>query len=136
MNAQLTRSVGSYTLRGQDTGANAFTAVDGVKDIIERQIRRFKTNIYRSGQVRKGVKEQPVIHTSVDLTGEEAIEGMGQLVRTKRFAMEPMSVEDAILQVEMLDHSFFLFLNMDSFENNVAYRRQDEDYGLIEPELT
>ena len=50
--------------------------------------------------------------------------------------MEPMSLEDAILQVEMLDHSFFLFLNMDSFENNVAYRRQDEDYGLIEPELT
>ena len=136
MNAQLTRSVGDYTLRGQDAGANAFTAVDGVTDIIERQIRRFKTNIYRSRQVRKRVKEQPVIHTSVDLTGEEAIEGMGQLVRTKRFAMEPMSVEDAILQVEMLDHSFFLFLNMDSFENNVAYRRQGEDYGLIEPELT
>ena len=97
MNAQMTLSVGGYTLRGQDAGANVFAAVDGVTDIIDRQIRRFKTNIYRSGQVRKGVKEQPVIHTSVDLTGEEAIEGMGQLVTTKRFAMEPMSVEDAIL---------------------------------------
>ena len=58
------------------------------------------------------------------------MEEMGQLLRTKWFAMEPMSVEDAMLQMEMLDHSFFLFLNMDSFENNVADRRQDEDYGL------
>ena len=64
------------------------------------------------------------------------MEETGQLVRTKRFAMEPMSVEDAILQMEMLDHSFFLFFNMDSSEYNVAYRRQDGDYGLIEPELT
>ena len=58
------------------------------------------------------------------------------MLRTKWFAMEPMSVEDALLQMEMLDHSFFLFFNMDSSEYNVAYRRQDGDYGLIEPELT
>jgi len=58
------------------------------------------------------------------------------LLRTKWFAMEPMSVKDASLQMEMLDHSFFLFFNMDSSEYNVAYRRQDGDYGLIEPELT
>ena len=113
-----------------------FAVVDGVTDIIDRQIRRFKIKVYRSGQARKGVKEQPAIDTSVDLAGEEAMEEKGQLVRTKRFAMEPMSVEDAILQMEMLDHSFFLFFNMDSSKYNVAYRRQDGDYGLIEPELT
>ena len=136
MNAQMTLSVGGDTLRGQDAGANVFAAVDGVTDIIDRQIRRFKTKVYRSGQARKGVKEQPAINTSVDLAGEEAMEEMGQLLRTKWFAMEPMSVEDAMLQMEMLDHSFFLFFNMDSSGYNVAYRRQDGDYGLIEPELT
>ena len=132
----MTLSVGGYTLRGQDAGANVFAAVYRVTDIIDRQIRRFKIKVYRSGQARKGVKEQPAIDTSVDLAGEEAMEEKGQLVRTKRFAMEPMSVEDAILQMEMLDHSFFLFFNMDSSGYNVAYRRQDGDYGLIEPELT
>mgnify|MGYP001170366792 FL=1 len=64
------------------------------------------------------------------------MEEMGQLLRTKWFAMEPMSVEDTMLQMEMLDHSFFLFCNKDSSEYNVAYRRQDGDYELIEPELT
>ena len=136
MNAQMTLSVGGYTLRGQDAGANVFAAVDGVTGIIDMQIRRFKTKVYRAGQVRKGVKEQPAINTSVDLAGEEAMEEMGQLLRTKWFAMEPMSVEGAMLQMEMQDHSFFLFCNKDSSEYNVAYRRQDGDYGLIEPELT
>ncbi len=66
---------------------------------------------------------------------EEAIEDIGEVVRTKRFAMTPMSVEDAILQMEMLGHNFFLFFNIDTSEYNVAYRRDDGDYGLIEPEL-
>ena len=64
------------------------------------------------------------------------MEEMGQLLGTKWFAMEPMSVEGAMLLMEMQDHSFFLFCNKDSSEYNVAYRRQDGDYGLIEPELT
>jgi len=136
VNAQMTLSVGGYTLRGQDAGANVFAAVDGVTDTIDRQIRRFKTKGYGPGQVWKGVKEQPAINTSVDLAGEESMEEMGQLLRTKWFAMEPMSVEDTMLQMEMLDHSFFLFCNKDSSEYNVAYRRQDGDYELIEPELT
>ena len=71
----------------------------------------------------------------MDLEQQDALEELGQLVRTKRFTMTPMSVEDAILQMEMLGHSFFLFFNMDSSEYNVAYHRMDGDYGLIEPQL-
>ena len=136
VNAQMTLSIGGYTLRGQDAGANVFVAVDGVTDIVDRQIRRFKTKVYRSEQHRKAVEDQPPIEAVVDLETEDAMEEMGQLVRTKRFAMTPMSVEDAILQMEMLNHNFFLFFNMDSSEYNVAYRREDGDYGLIEPQLT
>ena len=58
------------------------------------------------------------------------------MLRTKWFAMEPMSVKDASLQMEMLDHSFSLFRGKDSSVYNVAYLRQEGDYGLIEPELT
>lgn len=136
VNAQMTLSIGGYTLRGQDTGSNVFAAVDAVTDIVDRQIRRFKGKVYRSEKARKSVKDQPETEFPVDLEGEDALEDMGQLVRTKRFAMKPMSVEDAILQMEMLGHNFFLFFNTDSDEYNVAYRRNDGDYGLIEPQLT
>jgi putative sigma-54 modulation protein len=136
VNAQMTLSVGGYTLRGQDVGDNVFAAVDSVTDIVDRQIRRFKGKVYRSEKGQKSLKSlQPESDISVDLAGEDALEELGQLVRTKRFTMSPMSVEDAILQMEMLDHSFFLFFNMDSSEYNVAYRRHDGDYGLIEPQL-
>jgi putative sigma-54 modulation protein len=136
VNAQMTLSVGGYTLRGQDVGDNVFAAVDSVTDIVDRQIRRFKGKVYRSEKGQKSLKSlQPEPEILVDLAGEDALEELGQLVRTKRFSMSPMSVEDAILQMEMLDHSFFLFFNMDSSEYNVAYRREDGDYGLIEPQL-
>ena len=57
-----------------------------------------------------------------------------RLVRTKRFTMKPMSVDDAIAQMDMLGHSFFLFLNEETGSAAVVYRRQDGDYGLLEPE--
>ena len=119
---------------------NLFAAVDAVTDVVDRQIRRFKGKVYRSSQARKsrsGLRDIPpeAIIEMPDADEEEAIEEIGQVVRTKRHAMPPMAVEDAILQMEMLSHSFFLFFNMDTDEYNVAYRRHDGDYGVIEPEL-
>ena len=139
--AQMTLNIAGYTLRGQDRGVNLFAAVDGVADVVDRQIRRFKGKVYHSSQARKsgrGFRDVPpeaIIEMPEDVEEEEAIAEMGQVVRTKRFAMQPMSVEDAILQMEMLGHSFFLFFNMDTSDYSVAYRRHDGDYGMIEPEL-
>jgi putative sigma-54 modulation protein len=139
--AQMTLNIAGYTLRGQDRGVNLFAAVDGVADVVDRQIRRFKGKVYHSSQARKsgrGFRDVPpeaIIEMPEDVEEEEAIAEMGQVVRTKRFAMQPMSVEDAILQMEMLGHSFFLFFNMDTGDYSVAYRRHDGDYGMIEPEL-
>lgn len=135
VNAQMTLSIGGYTLRGQEAGPNVYAAVDAVTDIVDRQIRRFKGKVYRSEKARKSIQPQTETDDLVDLEQQDALEELGQLVRTKRFTMTPMSVEDAILQMEMLGHSFFLFFNMDSSEYNVAYRRMDGDYGLIEPQL-
>ena len=138
--AQMTLNISGYTLRGQDRGVNLFAAVDGVTDVVDRQIRRFKGKVYHSSQARKsrtGFRDIPpeAVIEMPDADEEEAIEEIGQVVRTKRHSMPPMSVEDAILQMEMLGHSFFLFFNMDTDEYNVAYRRRDGDYGVIEPEL-
>ena len=138
--AQMTLNIAGYTLRGQDRGVNLFAAVDGVADVVDRQIRRFKGKVYHTSQARKsgrGFRNIPpdAIIDMPDAAEQDAIEEIGQVVRTKRFAMPPMSVEDAILQMEMLGHSFFLFFNMDTDEYNVAYRRRDGDYGVIEPEL-
>jgi putative sigma-54 modulation protein len=67
---------------------------------------------------------------------EEAEEEyQGKIVRTKRFLAKPMSPEEAVDQMELLGHSFFIFFNMDSNEFNVLYRRHDGDYGLLEPEV-
>ncbi len=138
--AQVTLNVGGYTLRGQDSGVNLFAAVDAVTDVIDTQARRFKGKVYRSAQAKKarrGFREVPleaIVDTNVP-DEEDVLEEIGEVVRTKRFAMTPMSVEDAILQMEMLGHSFFLFFNIDSNGYNVVYRRSEGDYGLIEPEL-
>ena len=138
--AQMTLNIAGYTLRGQDRGVNLFAAVDGVADVVDRQIRRFKGKVYHTSQARKsgrGLRDIPsdAIIDVPDAVEQDAIEEIGQIVRTKRHAMPPMAVEDAILQMEMLGHSFFLFFNMDTDEYNVAYRRRDGDYGVIEPEL-
>ena len=140
VHAQMTLKIGGYTLRGQDSGVNLFAAVDNVTDIVDRQIRRFKGKVYRSQKGRRdraGMRDIPLdaIIEMPESAEEEAIEDIGEVVRTKRFSMTPMSVEDAILQMEMLGHNFFLFFNTDTNEYNVVYRRNDGDYGLIEPEL-
>ena len=139
--AQMTLNIAGYTLRGQDRGVNLFAAVDAVTDVVDRQIRRFKGKVYHSSQARKsgrGFRDIPpeaIIELPDEVEEQEALEDIGQVVRTKRFEMPPMSVEDAIFQMEMLGHTFFLFFNMDTEEYNVAYRRRDGDYGVIEPEL-
>ena len=140
VHAQMTLKIGGYTLRGQESAPNVFAAVDSVTDIVDRQIRRFKGKVYRSqrGKKYRGEMRDIPVDAIMDIpesAQEEAIEDIGEVVRTKRFSMTPMSVEDAILQMEMLGHSFFLFFNTDTSEYNVVYRRDDGDYGLLEPEL-
>ena len=141
---QMTVMAGGSTLRGQESGVNLFAAVDSVADVLDRQIRRLKGRVYRSAQARKSAgraasQADTVVDTevldAVDEEDEALFEQLGRVVRTKRFAMKPMSVEDAAMQMELLSHDFFLFYNDASGEYNVVYRRSDGDYGVIEPEL-
>ena len=141
--AQLTLKTGSATLRGQESGLNLFAAIDAVTDIMDRQIKRYKGKVYRSSKAKKTARAQDAILEAQlpdpddDEEEEEETEtGLGKVVRTKRFPMKPMTVDDAVFEMELLSHDFFLFHNTDSNEYNVVYRRHDGNYGIIEPELS
>ena len=139
--AQMTIVASGRTLRAQEKGLNLFAAIDAVTDVMDRQIQRFKGKFYRSAQSKRSAR------TSLALEGgpqaQQETEGdtqdiialpQGKVVRTKRFPIKPMSTEDAVLEMELLSHNFFLFYNIDTNEYNVVYRRHDGDYGVIQPE--
>ena len=139
--AQMTMSVNGYLLRGQERGLNLFAAIDAITDVMDRQIRRYKGKVYRSAQAKKAARvdalraaDGPSEDAEMERPEPEDLEE-SRVVRTKRFPMRPMAVEDAIMEMELLSHGFFLFYNIETREYNVVYRRQDGDYGVIEPEL-
>lgn len=123
--AQVTLRTDGHILRGEERSSDIFASIDAVLDKMYRQIIRYKEKRYRRGR-RRG--EMP------PLEGYEEEPGR-QIVKRKRFSMHPMDEEEAIEQMELLGHDFFVFYNAETGEVNVLYRRQDGDYGLIEPEL-
>jgi putative sigma-54 modulation protein len=125
--AQLTvRSKGTL-LRAEDRTADMFTSIDAVVDKMYRQIVRYKGKRYGRGH---GPGEIPPVEEV-----EEEEEEAPRIVRTKRFQVSPMDEEEAVEQMELLGHDFFVFFNVNTNEVNVIYRRKDGNYGLIEPEL-
>ena len=104
-----------------------YASIDGAVNKIERQVHKYKTRINR--RLRE---ENRVVLPSPDDV-EEAPEP--KIVRTKRFAIKPMSVTEAVMQMDLLGHDFFVFFNAESEEVNVVYKRRSGDYGLIEQEF-
>jgi ribosomal subunit interface protein len=126
-------------LRAEEQAADLYAAVDAVEEVLERQIKRYKEKYWRRSRGRKGGRiEEPVAEPAVAMA-EPAIAVEDEqpepvVIRTKQFTMRPMSVEDAIEQMELLGHSFFVFQETESRRISVLYRRRDGNYGLIEPE--
>ncbi|NLM35456.1 MAG: ribosome-associated translation inhibitor RaiA [Clostridiales bacterium] len=118
-------------LRAEEENEDMYASIDLVVDKLERQIRKVKTRLARR-QAGDALKFQYI----PDLTGNEKESETEEhkIVRTKRFAMKPMSAEEAVLQMEMLGHNFFVYENADSGVVNVVYKRKDGNFGLIEPE--
>jgi len=119
-------------LRAEDRGNDMYASIDLVVEKLERQIRKHKTKLNRKMRQRQegGLKQLFAEPTTTAIATED--EDELELVRTKRFTLKPMDVEEAILQMNMIGHSFFVFSNADTKEVNVVYRRNDGRYGLIE----
>jgi putative sigma-54 modulation protein len=123
--AQLTVRVRGKILRAEERTEDMFASIDAVLDKMYRQIARYKGK--RKDRMQTVAEGLPV-------TGQDE-EVQGEIVRVKRFELLPMVPEEAIEQMELLGHSFYVFLNADEDAVNVVYRRGDGNYGLLQPEL-
>lgn len=115
-------------LRGEESSQDMYASIDKVSDILERQIRKQKTKLERR-KTGDSLKFQ-AIESYKEVEEEES-----KIVKVKRFAVKPMSPEEAVLQMELVGHSFFAFRNADDEEINVVYKRKDGNYGLIVSEI-
>lgn len=129
--AEVTIPVNDFILRGEDETDDIYASVDRVVDKLERQIHKYKTKINRKAR-RSSVKELQTAPMAGDDDGADDTDEP-RIVRSKRFAIKPMHVEEAILQMNLLGHDFYVFTNAETSAMNVVYRRKDQDYGLIEP---
>jgi len=128
---EVTIITGGITLRAEVNEDDMYTCIDKAQDILERQIRKHKTRLAK--RLYEGVLDQPdAFRPDIDDVEEEK---EFRVVRTKRFAVKPMPVEEAILQMNLLGHEFFVFSNAETNQVNVVYKRKDGNYGLIEPEF-
>lgn len=115
-------------LRAEEWTDDMYASIDKVVDVLERQIRKHKTKLQRRNHIGETIRFE-----NIPAPVEE--EEQPKIVKTKRFAMKPMDTEEAILQMELLGHNFFVFSNAETDEVNVIYKRKDGNYGLIEPEF-
>lgn len=122
---ELTITVGSTIFRAEETDETFQNALDKAMDVIERQIRKNKTRLqkrFRSGDIGAAVAEIP------DSEDETA-----PVIKVKAFELQPMTPDEAIMQMNLLEHTFYMFLNDETSKVSVIYKRNDGGYGLIEP---
>lgn len=126
------------TLRGEERTDNMYASIDQVVEKLEKRIMRFKGKLYGKSQ-EEGPKEKEALREAMTLEAAEAAEAVeGEpetpiIIRTKQFAMKPMTPEDAAVEMELLHHDFHVFHNDRTEQVNVVYKRKDGHYGLIEP---
>ncbi len=119
------------TVHAEETSQDMYLTIDLLQDIIERQLRRNRKKLIDRRQSAESVSNL-FLENQANEEFEEEKEI--KIVRTKKFAMKPMDPEEACFQMEMSGHTFYVFLNSDTDEVNVVYKRKDGNYGLIEPE--
>ncbi len=112
--------------RAEVKASDPYDCVDRCIEKLSSQMSRFKTKLQRKHKGQKAVN-----FAEIPFPEDEPEEEI-HVVKKKRFQLEPMTVDEAIVQMELLEHNFFVFLNMETDSVNVVYRREDEDYGLLE----
>ncbi|MBT2659648.1 ribosome-associated translation inhibitor RaiA [Bacillus sp. ISL-45] len=126
---EITIPMKDLVLRAEELHEDMYAAIDLITDKLERQIRKHKTKVNRKFREKESLKDYAPIFTEVEQVEEdEELE----VVRTKSFDLKPMDSEEAILQMNMLGHSFYVFTNAETNQTNVVYKRNDGRYGLIE----
>lgn len=119
-------------LRAEETSDDMYRSIDFVSEKLERQIRKYKTKINRKSR-EKGINDFLVENLDTDTGDIDNDDGSGfSIVRNKQIGLKPMNPEEAILQMNMLEHDFFVFQDAETNGTSIVYRRNDGQYGLIE----
>ncbi len=126
---EVTIPVKGNLIRSEQASSDMYVSIDLVEEVIERQLRRYKTRLIAQTQ-----NVESFSASFLESEDEPENEGI-KIVKTKKFAIKPMDAEEACLQMELLGHSFYVFFNSETEETNVVYKRKDGTYGLIEPEF-
>ena len=124
---EVTIPVKGNIIRSEQVSNDMYVSIDLVEEIIERQLKKYKTKIVDRQQTAGSFSQMYVENSYME---DEDI----KIVRTKRFDIKPMYPEDACIQMELLGHSFYVFINAETNQANVVYKRKGDTYGLIEPE--
>ena len=124
---EVTIPVKGTVIRSEQVSNDMYVSIDLVEEIIERQLRKYKNKLVQREQGGGSFRQEFIDHEAED---EEV-----RIIRTKTYDLKPMYPEDACVQMEMLGHSFYVFVNAETDAVNVVYRRKGGTYGLLEPEL-
>ena len=125
---EVTIPVKGNIIRSEQVSSDMYVSIDLVEEVIERQLRKYKTKIVNRQQEAGNFQKT---YIEEDFMEDEEV----KIIRTKRFGIKPMYPEDACVQMELLGHNFFVFRNAETDEVNVVYKRKGNTYGLIEPEF-
>ena len=125
---EVTIPVKGSIIRSEQVSNDMYVSIDLVEEIIERQLKKYKTKLTDREQGNSSFKQE---YLDKDFMDEEEV----KIIRTKKFDIKPMYPEDACVQMELLGHSFFVFCNAETDQVNVVYKRKGNTYGLIEPEV-
>ncbi len=126
--AEVTISAKGNYIRSEQVSNDMYVSIDLVEEVIERQLKKYRTKLVTKQQNASAVFKQEFLDGAAD--EDEEI----KIIRTKKFSMKPMYPEDACVQMELLGHDFFVFINAETEDVNVVYKRKGNTYGLIEPE--
>lgn len=125
---EVTIPVKGHIIRAEEQSTDMYVSIDLVEEIIERQLKKYKTKLIDKKQSHIDFSE---FYVQEETEADDEI----KIEKVKKFAMKPIDPEEACVQMELLGHSFYVFLNAETEEVNVVYKRKGQTYGLIEPEF-
>ncbi|MCU9593253.1 ribosome-associated translation inhibitor RaiA [Caldibacillus thermolactis] len=125
---EVTIPLSQLTLRAEEVNEDMYAGIDLIADKLERQIRKYKTRVNRKA---RELKEKDIFVNGAVTKEDKNTEDI-EIVRAKRFDLKPMDSEEAVLQMNLLGHDFFVYTDAETNNTNIVYRRKDGRYGLIE----
>lgn len=119
-------------IRAEESSDDMYASIDKAVDVLERQVRKYKTRLQNKYKNTETIRFENLTPLSEEEKGEE--DDSPKIVRRKSFVLKPMLEEEAVLQMELLGHNFFIYMDGETGDTNIVYKRKDGNYGLIEPE--